>query len=51
MSEASVKDEIKEYIMDMNLGKLIIYEVIERIIESKTIEKYFKEKGSEINNG
>jgi len=47
MNEASVKAELQEDIMQMNLGMLTIYELIERILESKTIEKYFKTKGGD----
>ena len=51
MNEASVKAELQENIIDMNLGKITMYEFIERLLESKSLETYFKTKGGELENG
>lgn len=50
MSEASVKLELQEDIIQMNLGRITMFEFIKRLLESKSLENYFKTKGGS-NNG
>lgn len=49
MSEASVKLELQDDIIQMNLGTITMFEFIDRILQSKNLENYFKTKGGNEN--